>query len=342
MKSQRKHVYVIAEAGVNHNGDITTALKMVDAAAEAGADAIKFQTWESASLNVSQDTALTKYQLDALGEDVTNQVEMLDALGLKFEAFKDLKSQCERKNIDFISTPDDEASVKVLSALNVPYIKTASAEINNIPFLKLIAKRGIPMVISTGMSNLEEVENALDAVRSEGLEDVTLLHCTSEYPAPIEDVNLLAMQTMKTTFKVEVGYSDHTRELDVAVAAVALGARIIEKHFTLDRNQKGPDHEASLEPDELALMIEAIRRAEQFLGDGVKKVMPSESKNRPLMRRSLVANNTLAVGHVITLGDVVAKRPGTGIAPSFLNQVIGKTLRISIEEDSLLKWSDFE
>jgi len=342
MNSKPNHVYVIAEAGVNHNGDVPTALKLIDAAADAGADAVKFQTWESAGLNVSQHTPLTEYQSDALGSDVTGQVEMLDALGLEFSVVADPIAHSKNRNIDFISTPDDEASVDLLVDLAVPYIKTASAELNNIPFLQMIAKRGIPMIVSTGMSTLEEVETAIEAIRKEGLDELTVLHCTSEYPSPVEDVNLRAMQTMANKFSVNIGYSDHTRGVDVAVAAVALGATVIEKHFTLDRNQEGPDHEASLEPAELTTMIESIRRAERFLGDGIKRVMDSEAKNRPLMRRSLVANNPLPAGHKITAADVVAKRPGTGITPDLLHEVIGKTTQNPIEQDSLLQWSDLE
>lgn len=342
MKSPTNRVYVIAEAGVNHNGDVATALKLIDAAADAGADAVKFQTWESASLNVSQHTPLTEYQSDALGSDVAGQVQMLDALSLEFEAFSVLKSHCEKRGIDFISTPDDEASIDLLASLEVPYIKTASAEINNIPFLQLIAKRGIPMIVSTGMSTLGEVERAVEAIRGEGVTELTVLHCTSEYPSPVSDVNLRAMQTMATAFGVEIGYSDHTRGTDVAVAAVALGANMIEKHFTLDRNQEGPDHEASLEPDELVTMIESIRRTEQFLGDGVKRVMDSEAKNRPLMRRSLVATSTLPAGHTITKDDVIAKRPGTGITPDRVDEVVGRTTRNPVEQDSLFSWSDLE
>jgi N,N'-diacetyllegionaminate synthase len=333
-------VYVIAEAGVNHNGDVPTALKLIDAAVKAGADAVKFQTWQSAGLNVSQATPLTDYQSEALGSDVSGQVEMLDALGLDFEAFSILKSHCESHGLDFISTPDDEASINLLADLNVAYIKTASAEINNIPFLRLIAKRGIPMIVSTGMSTLVEVERAIEAIRSEGLEDLTVLHCTSEYPSPVEDVNLRAMQTLREAFGVNVGYSDHTRGTDVAVAAVSLGANMIEKHYTLDRNQQGPDHEASLEPDELTEMISSIRRTELFLGDGVKRVMKSEAKNRPLMRRSLVASASLPAGHTLTMSDVLAKRPGTGIAPYLLDEVVGRTTRKPIAEDTLIEWSD--
>ena len=342
MSSNPASVYVIAEAGVNHNGDVPTALKLIEAAAKAGADAVKFQTWQSAGLNVSQATPLTEYQSEALGSDVSGQVEMLDALGLEFEAFSLLKEHCQSHGLDFISTPDDEASVDLLANLNVAYIKTASAEINNIPFLRQIAKRGIPMIVSTGMSTLGEVERAVSAIRSEGLEDLTVLHCTSEYPSPIEDVNLRAMQTLREAFGVDVGYSDHTRGTDVAVAAVSLGANMIEKHYTLDRNQEGPDHEASLEPDELAEMITSIRRTERFLGDGVKRVMESEAKNRPLMRRSLVARASFPAGHTLSKSDVLAKRPGTGIAPYLLDEVVGRTTRKPIDEDALIKWSDLD
>ena len=342
MDSAITHVYVIAEAGVNHNGKVDTALQMIDVASEVGADAVKFQTWQSAALNVSQHTPLTQYQFDALGDDVGGQVEMLDALGLDFDAFKTLKSHCLARGVDFISTPDDEASVDLLVGLGVPYIKTASAEINNIPFLKMIARRGVPMIVSTGMSTHEEVEQAVNAVRSEGLENLTLLHCTSEYPSPVEDVNLRAMQTLKQAFNVAVGYSDHTRGTDVAVAAVALGASVIEKHYTLDRNQDGPDHEASLEPDELAQMIDSIRRAELFLGDGIKRVMPSEAKNRTLMRRSLVAARALSAGHIIAEKDLLAKRPGTGIPPNLLDSVVGRTTLNEIDEDALISWDDID
>ena len=335
-------IYVIAEAGVNHNSDVDLARKMVDVAKSAGADAVKFQTWRTAAENVSAQTPLTEYQKASLDDSDGGQLELLDSIGLSFDVFRELKAYCDDMGIDFISTPDDKASIDLLVELNVPYLKTASAETNNLPFLRMVAATGIPVILSTGMSTLGEVETALSTMYETGNREITVLHCTSEYPCPIDAVNLRAMVTLKQAFGIRVGYSDHTQGLEAPVAAAALGAQVIEKHFTMDRNMEGPDHDASLEPHELEDMVRKIRDVELLLGDGIKRVMPVEHGSRALMRRSLVAARDILAGETISVDDVLAKRPGTGIPPGLTDSVVGRQARQAIEEDTLITWADLE
>jgi len=332
-------VYVIAEAGVNHNGDFELAKRLVEVAKEAGADAVKFQTFRTEE-NVSIYTPLAEYQSENLGTVEGGQLEMLKSLELSFKNFRELKAFCDDMGIDFISTPDDKGSVDLLSEIEVPYVKTASAEITNLPFLKMVAGYGIPMIVSTGMSTLGEVENAIQAIYSTGNHNVTVLHCTSDYPCDLSDVNLRAMVTLRHSFGVPVGYSDHTVGMDVAVAAVALGANVIEKHFTLDKGMVGPDHAASLSPQELADYITKIREASLFLGDGAKRPQPSEMVNRPAMRRSLVATRDIREGTQLSEDLLIFKRPGTGISPEHLGFALGKRVNRNVAEDEVINWDD--
>jgi len=329
--------YIIAEAGVNHNGNPDLAHQLIDIAHACGANAVKFQTFITEH-NVTKNTALAAYQESNLGAVEGGQFAMLKALELTWDTFRELKSHCDQLGIDFISTPDDEPSIDLLAELNVPWIKIASAEMTNLPFLSLVGSKNLPIILSTGMSTLAEVEIAIHTLQQAGTPKLALLHCTSNYPCPAEEVNLRAMCTMHQAFQLPVGYSDHTLGSDVAVAAVALGARMIEKHYTLDKTLEGPDHKASLDPDELRNLIQSIRQMEISLGDGLKRPMPSEHVMRPAMRRSLVAKHPLKAGHPLSSEDVIFKRPGTGISPADLDIAIGQRINCDLESDAVITW----
>lgn len=332
-----KHVFIIAEAGVNHNGSLETAKRLVDAAVEAGADAVKFQTFVPEEVAVAA-AERAPYQREAMPGRAESQLEMIRRLALGPEDFRALKAYCDGRGIMFLSTPFDYFSVDLLESLGVSLFKVASGELVNHPFLAYVASKGKPMLLSTGMASLGEVEEALAVVRGAGCEQVTLLHCTSAYPAPVEEANLRAMVTMRRAFGVPVGYSDHTLGIEVAVAAVALGAEVIEKHFTLSRDLEGPDHKASLEPGELAALVRAIRNVERALGDGRKRPTPSELEIMPYARRSLVAVRDIACGEVVTADMLAAKRPGTGIPPKMVHLVAGRTARTDIPAGTVLTW----
>jgi N,N'-diacetyllegionaminate synthase len=327
--------YIIAEIGVNHNGDINLALKMIDAAYEAGADAVKFQSFKSDKL-VSRFAEKAKYQQDTTGTNET-QLEMLKKLELSREDHLIIKEYCTKKNIDFLSTPFDEETAIFLKEIGINAYKVGSGDLTNIPFLKKINEFGLPIILSTGMSNLREIEEALEVINKSS---VALLHCTSNYPAPIEDVNLRAMVTIQKSFNKVVGYSDHTEGIEIALAAVSLGARIIEKHFTLDKNLPGPDHKASLEPHEFKQLVKSIRIIEKGLGDGVKRCMPSEENTKEVARKSLVVSQDLKPGDIITKENLVIKRPGTGIPPKYYNLLLGKTVKRKLKQDQVLTWDD--
>jgi len=346
--------FIIAEAGVNHNGDLALACKLVDAAVEAGVDAVKFQTFKTENV-VSKNTEKAEYQKKTT-DTGESQLEMLKKLELPFEDFKKIKKYCDKKGIVFLSTPFDYESVDFLESL-VPLYKIGSGEITNLPFLEYIAEKGKPIILSTGMSTLGEVEEAITTIinvnpsffdtshlspLTSHASPLTLLHCISNYPAEYEDVNLKAMLTLKEAFKLPVGYSDHTLGIEVAVAAVALGAKIIEKHFTLDRNLPGPDHKASLEPDELNAMVKAIRNVEKSLGDGIKRPAQSELQVMKVVRRSLVAKKDIRAGETVKESDMLVKRPATGIPPKFKEIVIGMKPTRSIKKDELFNWEDFK
>ena len=327
-------VYIIAEAGVNHNGSFELACKLVDAAKAAGVDCIKFQTFKSKNL-VSHNAQKADYQKDTTGEG--SQGDMLKKLELSYEEFRNLKDYCDKVGICFLSTPFDFDSIEFLNSIDMPFWKIPSGEITNYPYLVALAKTGKPIVMSTGMCDMTEIQEAINVLKKNGVKEIKLLHCNTEYPTPFEDVNLHAMQTMKDAFGLEVGYSDHTRGIEVPIAAVALGATIIEKHFTLDRNMEGPDHKASLEPAELEKMVSSIRNIEEALGNGNKTPTPSEKKNITVARKSIVAAQSIKAGETLTEENVTTKRPGTGISPMKWNAVIGTRAIRDFEEDELIE-----
>ena len=327
-------VYIIAEAGVNHNGSFELACRLVDAAKAAGVDCIKFQTFKSQNL-VSKKAQKADYQKDTTGEG--SQIDMLRKLELSYDEFLKLKDYCDEKGICFLSTPFDFDSIEFLDSIDMPFWKIPSGEVTNYPYLAALAKTGKPAVMSTGMCTMEEIEAAVNVLRENGTEDIKLLHCNTEYPTPFEDVNLKAMQTMRGHFGLEVGYSDHTRGIEVPLAAVALGATVIEKHFTLDRDMEGPDHKASLEPDELEAMVKGIRNIEKALGSGVKEPSPSEKKNIAVARKSIVAKRAIARGETLTEENVTVKRPGSGISPMKWNEVLGTAAVRDFAEDEMIE-----
>jgi N,N'-diacetyllegionaminate synthase len=327
---------IIAEAGVNHNGDLDLARRLVDVAAEAGADLVKFQTFSAERLATAQ-AAKADYQRQNTAA-AESQHAMLRRLELDAAAHEMLIEHCRSRGIGFFSTGFDVESVDLLARLGQRRFKIPSGEITNLPLLRHIGAFGLPLILSTGMATLEEVAAALKALEQAGTPRslVTVLHCTTEYPAPMSDVNLRAMLAMRDAFGVPIGYSDHTNGIEVAIAAVALGATIIEKHFTTDRNLPGPDHKASLEPGELRAMVAAIRNIEVALGDGVKKPSPSEVKNRPIARKSLVAAVPIRAGEVLSAANLAVKRPGTGLSPMLWDEVLGRTARRDYAADELI------
>ena len=316
-----KPALIIAEAGVNHNGDLDLARRLIDAAAEAGADLVKFQTF-SADRLVTTTARKADYQTRNSGGGET-QYEMLRRLELSNEAHHELIAHCEARGIGFFSTGFDVESVDFLASLGQDKFKIPSGEITNLPYLRNMARYGREIILSTGMSTLGDIEAAIDALEQAGTPHsrITVLHCTTEYPTPMNEVNLRAIQSIGQAFGVKVGYSDHTTGIEVAIAAVALGASVIEKHFTLDRNLPGPDHKASLEPGELKAMVAGIRNIEMALGDGVKRLTPSEAKNRSIARKSLVAARTIPVGERFGAHNLAVKRPGDGISPMRWDEV---------------------
>lgn len=325
--------FVIAEAGVNHNGDMELARALVDAAAEAGCDAVKFQTFRAEAL-VTQDAEQADYQRDNIGKSET-QLEMLKRLELPFDEHRALIDYCDERDILFLSTPFDEESADFLDDLGLPAFKVPSGELTNLPFLEHLAAKGKPLLASTGMAYLSEVEQAVRTIRAE-TGAFALFHCVSNYPARFEDTNLRAMATLRQAFNVPVGYSDHTLGIEAPIAAVAMGAAIIEKHFTLDRTLPGPDHKASLEPGELSAMMRAIRNIERALGDGVKQPAASELAVAKVARKSIVARQDITSGTTITLDHLVCKRPGTGLAPAMLDLVVGRGANRDIKQGELL------
>lgn len=327
-------IYIIAEAGVNHNGSLEIAKKMVDAAGEAGADAIKFQTFKAENI-VTKNASRADYQVKNTGED-TSQYSMLKKLELSYDDFRELKAYCDASEIEFLSTPFDLESIEFLQELGIRFLKIPSGEITNFPYLRKIGQTGMPVIMSTGMSTLEEVGEAIRVLREYGSNEISLLHCTTEYPAHLDSVNLKAMQTMAEAFNLPVGYSDHTSGIAVSVAAVAMGAVIIEKHFTLDRNMEGPDHKASLEPDELKAMVQSIRDVDMAMGTGEKTPAGSECANADVARKSIVAKTCIKAGELLTEDNITVKRPGTGISPMKWNSVLGKTATCDFKADDLI------
>lgn len=337
MKS-RPQVYIIAEAGVNHNGSLERAKQMVITAAEAGADAVKFQTFKADCL-VTRDTEKAAYQREAVGSH-ESQFDMLKKLELDENAHQELIEICKSNRIDFLSTPFDLTTIDLLKRMGISKWKIPSGEITNLPYLRKIGAFNQPVLLSTGMADIEEIKTAVAGMIRSGTdaEKITILHCNTEYPTPMEDVNLLAMQTIMNTFpKARVGYSDHTLGIEVPVAAVAMGASVIEKHFTLDKTLPGPDHSASLSPDELVKMISAIRNIEKAMGDGIKKPTMSEEKNIPVVRKSIVAACSICKGEIFTPENLTVKRPGTGISPIKWDEILGRKALENYEKDDLIK-----
>lgn len=336
------HVIVIAEAGVNHNGSIEIAKQLVDKAAEAGADFIKFQTFKSEKL-VSKYARQADYQKRNIGKKSDDsQLSMLKKLELSEEDHLELMDYCQKKGIKFFSTAFDLESIDYLHSLNLGLWKIPSGEITNYPYIKKIAGYREPVILSTGMCELSDIKSAYKVLANNGIrkEQITILHCNTEYPTPYEDVNLRAMTALKDEFNVEVGYSDHTKGIEVPIAAVALGATVIEKHFTLDRNMEGPDHKASLEPDELKAMVSAIRHIEQALGSGHKTVSESERKNITIARKSIVAACDIKAGEIFTEENLTVKRPGNGISPMKWEEVIGLKAIRNFAEDEIIEVED--
>lgn len=328
-------IYIIAEAGVNHNGDLKTARKLVEAAWAAGADCVKFQTFHAENM-ISRYAEKAEYQKAACGRK-GSQLDMVKKLELPFEAFERLKACCDKTGIAFLSTPFDLESVAFLNGLGVPFWKIPSGEVTNLPYLTAVGRTGKPVVMSTGMCGLEEIQAAMDVLRANGTPEITLLHCNTEYPTPYEDVNLRAMRTLRERFGVKAGYSDHTPGIEIPIAAAALGAVVIEKHFTLDRNMEGPDHKASLEPGELAAMVKAVRHIEAALGTGEKTVSPSEKKNRDIARKSVVARRAIKRGETLTEENLAVKRPGGGVSPMRWFDILGTPAARDFEEDELIE-----
>lgn len=330
--------FIIAEAGVNHNGDVVLAKRLIDEAAKAGVDAVKFQTFKADQI-ATEATPKADYQLEATEPNETH-LEMLRRLELSPDAYGELQARCEERGLLFLSTPYDEAGVDLLEGLGVPAFKIGSGEITNWPFLEYVASKAMPIILATGMAYLSEVEEAVQVIRKAGNEELVLLHCVSAYPAKPDDANLRAMTTLATHFGVPVGFSDHTLGTEVARAAVALGATVIEKHFTLDRTLPGPDHQASLEPTELGELVRAIRSVELALGDGIKAPTPSEMEVREKVRRSLAAAEDLPTGVTLEASMLTTLRPGTGISPRHRLSIVGRRLKRPLKSGQLLSWED--
>ncbi|WP_103604597.1 N-acetylneuraminate synthase [Campylobacter concisus] len=329
-------VFIIAEAGVNHNGDINLAKKLIDIAAKAGADAVKFQTFK-ATLNISKNAQKANYQKQNTDKN-ESQLDMIKKLELNENIHKELITYCKQKNITFLSTPFDSDSIKLLDELGLSTFKIPSGEITNLPYLRQIGGLNKKIILSTGMANLGEVESAIEVLIKSGTKhgNISLLHANTQYPTPMEDVNLKAMITLKNAFGLEVGYSDHTLGIEVDIAAVAMGAKIIEKHFTLDKSMPGPDHKASLEPDELVAMVRAIRNIELALGDGLKHFSKSESENIKIARKSIVAKCDIKKGEIFSEKNICVKRPGDGINPMRWDEVIGQISQKDYQQDELI------
>ena len=330
-------VFFIAEAGVNHNGSTELAKKLIDSAVEAGADAVKFQTFKADKL-LSKWAQKADYQKQTTSVDET-QYEMIKKLELDQNEHRALINYCKDKGVMFLSTPFDHDSIDLLISFEMPIFKIPSGEITNLPYLRHIGRLDKEVILSTGMANLNEVQDALEVLIKAGTSKVkiTVLHATTEYPCPIDEVNLRAMQTIQAAFGVKVGYSDHTQGIEVPIAAVAMGARVIEKHFTLDRTMEGPDHKASLEPDELKAMVQAIRHIEQAMGDGVKMPSMSEQKNIPIARKSILASRPILMGETFSDNNLIVKRPGNGISPMRWDEIVGRKATRNFSVDELIE-----
>ena len=328
----------IAEAGINHDGDISKAKKMIDAAVEAGADYVKFQSFKAKKL-VTPD-ALTSSYIDDGSHKGESFQDLLQRLELNEDDHHELKKYCDNKNIKFLSTAFDAESFDFLISLGIDIVKVASGDVTNLPLLKHMAKSGLPMIMSTGMATLGEIEEAVNAITSEGNDKIVLLHCISWYPAEISTTNLRFMETLKHAFPFPVGYSDHTLGINMSIAARALGAVLLEKHFTMDKTEFGPDHAASIEPDELKSLIEGLREVEEGLGSTQRVFCDKEIGQRKVHRRSIVVKSRIEAGEALTIDNLIIKRPGIGIKPKYLDDVLGKKVRVACDAESLLSWSN--
>lgn len=328
------HVFIIAEAGDNHNGNFELALRLVDQAVEAGADCVKFQTFVTEQV-ISKFAEKAEYQKENTGSEET-QFEMVKRLEMSFDQFREIQQYCKKKGILFLSTPFDLESIDFLQEIEIPFWKIPSGEITNLPYLEKIAATGKDIVLSTGMCTMDEISEAIAVLRDKGAGKITLLHCNTEYPTPYCDVNLRAMNTLKERFGVDVGYSDHTKGIEVPIAAVACGAKIIEKHFTLDKNMEGPDHKASLEPEELKQMVQAIRNIEIAMGSKEKFTTESEKKNKDIARKSIVAARDIKRGEIFTEQNLAVKRPGMGISPMRWHELVGTKAVKDFKEDEMI------
>lgn len=337
IKSNSHQVYIIAEIGVNHNGSLDLAFQSIKEAKKCGADAVKFQTFKAEKLVVSNAQKANYQNRNTDAQE--SQLDMLKKLELNYKDFVLIKEYCHEMQIDFLSTPFDEESAEFLNSLNIDAFKVSSGDMNNIPFLQQLDQYQRPIILSTGMADLEEVRYSVQSIKNSPL---VLLHCTSDYPAPIEEVNLRVIHTLQQEFRTIVGYSDHTKGIEVSIAAVAMGASIIEKHFTLDKKLPGPDHESSLNPEEFASLVHSIHIIEKAMGDGVKRCMPSEESTKIAARKSLVLARDKKGGEVLGKEDIAIKRPGTGIEPRFYHDIMGKVLLRDIDSDHVLTWRDLE
>ncbi|WP_307768498.1 N-acetylneuraminate synthase [uncultured Bacteroides sp.] len=327
--------YIIAEAGVNHNGRLDLALKLCDAAKECGVDAIKFQTWKT-ELIIAEGTKMAEYQKNNLNTE-ESQFEMLKKLELSYDQFTTIKEYCNKIGIQFLSTADETESLDFLCELGIPFIKLGSGDINNVPYLRYVAGKGIPVILSTGMSSMKDVVFAYDTLKEAGADDITVLHCTTNYPCPMNEVNLRSMITIKDTLKCRVGYSDHTMGTEVPVAAVALGAEVIEKHFTLDRNMEGPDHPASLEPHELKEMVRQIRNIETALGNGIKEPNESERKISSVVLKKILAKKKIRKGEILSADNLNIKRAESGISAEYWDLIVDTEARYDYNIDEPIR-----
>jgi len=334
MSKEINHIFIIAEAGVNHNGKLELALHLCDAAKEAGVDAVKFQTWKTEKI-LTRNVPKAEYQ-EINDSTEESQFDMIKKLELSYSEFEIIYNYCQKIGVIFLSTPDEVDSLHFLLKLGMDTIKVGSGDINNIPYLRKIGNTRLPVILSTGMSTLSDVELAFDTLVKSGTPEITLLHCTTNYPCPMEEINLSAMQTLATAFKVKVGYSDHSMGIEVPIAAVAMGAQVIEKHFTLDRNMKGPDHAASLEPNELNQMVKAIRNIEKALGNGIKKPNISEQKIETVVKKRIVAAKFIAQGEKFTDENITVKRSEKGLSAEFWDLVQGRKSNSNYEADKAI------
>lgn len=329
------HTLIIAEAGVNHNGKLDLALKLCDAAKEAGADVVKFQTWKTEKI-ITRTVSQADYQTENTGK-TESQFDMLKRLELSYDDFRKIKAHCDKIGIQFASTADEEESLDFLISLGIPFIKIGSGEITNIPYLRIMGRKKLPIIISSGMSTLAEVDTALAELRNAGATEITLLHCTTNYPCPMQDVNLKAILTLKEAFKIPVGYSDHTEGIEVPVAAVAMGAEVIEKHFTLDRNMEGPDHLASTEPVEFKKMVDSIRNIEKAFGTGKKLPTKSEIDISKVVLKRCVASKKIKTGEIFNENNLTVKRNDKGLPAKYWDLLIGKKATKEYEIDEAVE-----